>query len=91
MRRNHRSTAVMVTAELNQHLNSPISTKAVLCKLEPAGYIMEEPPSGDLCFPLSTLRRRSGVVQINSILNKLSLNLTSVPIILPIIIIYYNF
>ena len=29
MRRKHRTTAAKVTAELNQHLNSPVSSKTV--------------------------------------------------------------
>ena len=34
--RKHRTTAAKVTAELNQHLNSPVSTKTVRCELNEA-------------------------------------------------------
>ena len=38
MRREHRTTAAKVTAELNQHLNSSVSTKTVRRELNKAGY-----------------------------------------------------
>ena len=42
-----------VTAELNQHLNSPVSTKTA-----------NRSPSENLCFPISTLRRGWSGVKI---------------------------
>ena len=42
--RKHPNIAVEVTAELNQHLNSPVSYKTV------RSDIMEDSPSGNLCF-----------------------------------------
>ena len=36
--RKHQTTAAKVTAELNQHLNSPVSTKTVRDDLNKAGY-----------------------------------------------------
>ena len=36
--RNHRTSAAIVTAELNQHLNSPVSTKIVRLELNKTGY-----------------------------------------------------
>ena len=43
--------AAKVTAELNQHLNSPVSTKIVLRELNKRkADIMEEPPSRNFCF-----------------------------------------
>ena len=40
--RKHRTTAAKFTAELNQHLNSPVSTKTVRLKLKKKD-IMKEP------------------------------------------------
>ena len=52
----HQTTAAKVSAELNQHTNSPVSPKLFalsFIKLD----VMEEPPSRNLYFLLSTFRR----------------------------------
>ena len=61
--RKHRTTAAKVTAELNQHLNSPVSVKTARRELIKPN-IMEKPPSGNLRFTLSKFKRGWSGVEI---------------------------
>ena len=61
--RKYRTTAAKVTDELNQHLNSPVSTKKNSVRsIKP--NINEELFLGNLCFLLSTFRRGWSGVKI---------------------------
>ena len=63
--RKHRTTDAKVIAESNQHLNSSVSTKAVCIMFAMSSIkpdIVEESPSRNHSYPLSTCRRVWSVV-----------------------------